>query len=134
MIPESADMKIVRGDKLQFIPASHEDSSFPGALKKVLFKKPEILAGRIEMVNWSKIPTGKAFKPHYHEDMDEVFIILTGKAKIKVGDEEEILKQGDAVIISMGKVHEMKNIGQEDVDYIAMGISLEKRGKTVIVS
>lgn len=126
-------MKIIRGDKLQFTPASHEDPASPGALKKVLFKKPDLLAGRIEMINWSKIPLGKAFKPHYHEDMEEVFIILTGKAKIKVSEEEEVLNRGDAVVIPMGKVHEMENIGSQDVDYIALGVSLEKGGKTINV-
>ena len=126
-------MKIVRADQLQFIPASHEDPKSPGALKKVLFKKADLLAGRIEMINWSKIPVGKAFKPHYHQDMEEVFIILKGEVKIKVDGEEEILNEGDAVVIPMGKVHEMENISQKDVDYLALGISLEKGGRTVNV-
>ncbi|MDP3998651.1 MAG: cupin domain-containing protein [bacterium] len=126
-------MKIIRFDKLEFIPASHEDPKSPGVFKRVLLKKPDLLAGRIEMVNWAKLPAGKSFKPHYHEDMEEVFIILNGTAKIKIDSEEEILNEGDAVVIPMGKVHEMENISDEDVNYIALGVSLEKGGRTVNV-
>lgn len=126
-------MKIIRFDDLQFVPASHEDPQNPGVLKKVLLKKEDLLAGRIEMVNWAKLPVGRSFKPHYHEDMEEVFIILNGQAKIKIGNEEEILNEGDAVIIPMGKIHGMENISQEDVDYIALGVSLEKGGRTINV-
>jgi len=28
------------------------------------------------MVNWCRMEPGKAFHPHYHEDMEEVFILL----------------------------------------------------------
>jgi len=33
----------------------------------------------------------------------------------------------------MGQVHEMKNIGDEEVEYIVIGISEGKGGKTVLI-
>lgn len=126
-------MKIIRGGALQFIPASHEDPQNPGVLKKVLLKKEDLLTGRIEMVNWAKLAVGRSFNPHYHQDMEEIFIILNGEVKIKIDGEEEILNGGDAAIIPMGKTHEMENISQEDVNYIALGVSLGKGGRTVNV-
>ncbi len=126
-------MKIVRFKELNFIPASHEDPKNPGALKKVLFKKEELDPGRIQMINWARIPVGKSFAPHYHEDMFEVFIIMKGKVKIRVDSEEEILEEGDGVIVSEKQVHEMTNLSSSDVDYIAMGVAKQPGGKTINV-
>ena len=92
-------MKIIKFNDLDFIPSSHEDQNSPGVLKKVLFSKDNITEGNIQMINWSKMPIGRSFNPHYHEDMDEIFIILSGKAKIKIGDKEEVLEKGDSVIV-----------------------------------
>lgn len=126
-------MKIIRFKKLKFIPASHENQKSPGAWKKVLLKREDLLKGRVQMINWSKLPIGRSFQSHYHQDMEEVFIILKGKAEIKVGEEKELIEKGDTVVIPLGKVHQMRNIGNEDIEYLVLGISLGKGGKTVVV-
>ncbi len=118
---------------LKFIPASHEDPKDPGALKKILLKKDDIPKGRIQMINWAKIPIGKSFAPHYHEKMLEVFIIMNGKVKAKIDKEEAILEKGDMVIANAGQVHTMTNLSNEDVDYFAMGVVTGEGGKTVNV-
>lgn len=126
-------IKIVRASSLQFIPASHEDPKNPGSLKKVLFKRDELLNGSISMINWALLPIGKSFKAHYHEDMEEIFIILSGEAEITINHETETLKKGDAVLIPPRATHRMTNNSTEDVHYIALGISKEGKGKTIVV-
>ncbi|MDO8639513.1 MAG: cupin domain-containing protein [bacterium] len=126
-------MKIIRGKDISFIPAGHEDKENPEVWKKVLFKKDELINGRVQMINWAKLPVGKTFKAHFHEDMEEVFIILNGKVKIFVGQKEEELEKGDAVLIPIRAVHKMKNISKNNVTYIAIGITYGKGGKTVLV-
>lgn len=125
--------KIVFRD-LPFIPASHEDPKDPGALKKILFDKMDFSRnGKIQMVNWAILKKGKSFAPHYHEDMDEVFIIISGKVRMRVDKEEEMLGKGDAVLVPIRAIHQMKNIGEMDVNYLVIGISLGKGGKTVTI-
>lgn len=124
-------MKVVRFNDLNFIPASHEDPKDPGSIKKILLKKDNLPPGRIQMINWGKLPKGKTFTPHYHEKMVEVFIILNGKVKAKIDKEEEVLEKGDMVIASEGQVHSMENISDEDVNYFAMGIVTSEGGKTI---
>jgi len=127
-------MKVVRGSDLKFIPASHEDSKDPGVFKKILAMKEYIINGHVQMINWAKMPIGKSFASHYHEDMQEVFIIISGTAKIEVSNQIEQLNEGDAVIIPAKAVHKMTNIGLKDLDYLVVGISQELNGKTVNVS
>ncbi len=126
-------MKIVRFSDLDFIPASHEDPKDPGALKKVLLKRGDIPDGTVQMINWARIPKGKTFAPHFHESMIEVFIMISGKVKAKIDQEEAILEKGDMAIAMEGQVHSFENIGEIDVDYFAMGIVTSEGGKSVNV-
>jgi mannose-6-phosphate isomerase-like protein (cupin superfamily) len=126
-------MKIIRFGKIDWQPASHENPQNPGVLKKVMVKVGDMCSGKLQMINWAKMKPQKQFSAHYHEDMDEIFIITSGKAEIKVDKETEILQKGDAIIIPQKSVHMMKNIGDKDAFYIAIGISEDKDGKTVNV-
>jgi mannose-6-phosphate isomerase-like protein (cupin superfamily) len=126
-------MKIFRLKDIEWIPASHENQQSPSVWKKVLLQKADLLEGQVQMVNWCRMEPGRAFQPHYHEDMEEIFIILKGQAKIFVHGEEDELGEGEAVVIPPREVHEMKNVGGEDLEYLAVGISQGKGGKTVLV-
>lgn len=127
-------MKKISIKNLPTIAASHEDSNDPGVLKKVLFTDQDIpTLGKIKMINWAILPKGKSFIPHYHEDMDEIFIIISGKVRIQINDESDLLEKGDSILIRMNAVHRMENIGKKDVHYIVIGISLNTGGKTVRV-
>lgn len=126
-------MKIVRFNDLEFIPASHEDPKNPGALKKILLKREDLPKGKVQMINWAKIPKGKSFAPHYHEGMIEVFIIISGKVKAKIGDDEKILERGDMAIAMEKDIHTFENISDEDCNYFAMGIVTSERGKSINV-
>lgn len=126
-------MIIKRGKQQPFIAASHEDPINPGSLKKVLYTINDFpQGGKIQMINWAKIDPGKSFRDHYHEDMDEVFIIIKGSAKIFMDGTEETVQEGDAIRIPAGSRHKMKNIGNTVVEYLVVGVSQGKNGKTVL--
>lgn len=126
-------MQIVFGKDLPLEPASHEDPTDPGVMKRVIAAKTDLLRGHIQMVNWAELPIGKAFATHYHEDMEEVFIIATGTAEMTAGGDTVTLGPGDTAIIAPNETHTMRNVGDELVQYVVFGISTEKGGKTVVV-
>ncbi len=126
-------MHIVRGSQIEFVPASHEDPTAPGVLKRVLATHANVIKGQIMMVNWALLPVGKAFQAHYHEDMQEVFIVLNGKVQMTVNKIDHALTKGDAIIIDPREVHKMENKCQHDVEYIVFGVSTGEDGKTVNV-
>lgn len=126
-------MKIIRGSDLSYVPASHEDPKNPGSLKKILVGKDDVQAGRLQMVNWSLLPVGKSFTSHYHEDLEEIFIIAQGSAEITAGKEKAVLQKGDCICIPPRTPHAMKNIGTVDVEFLAIGIASGTGGKTVLV-
>jgi mannose-6-phosphate isomerase-like protein (cupin superfamily) len=125
-------MKIIRSQDRDIIPASHEDPKNPGVLKKILLQRDDLIDARIQMINWAFLKKGKSFKLHYHEDMEEVFIMLQGTVKMVIDNEEETLYKGDTVIIPVGSKHTMTNIGPVDAEYLAIGVAQGKRGKTIV--
>ena len=92
-------MQVVRGSEIELVPASHEDPKNPGVLKRVLATKSDLIRGQVQMVNWSLLPKDSGFQSHYHQDMQEVFIMLGGPVEMRVGDETLQLQAGDAILI-----------------------------------
>ena len=126
-------MKIIRSRDIEVLAASHEDVRSPGVYKKVILEKADFIEGRIQMVNWAFLPKGKSFRSHYHEDMQEIFIIIKGHLLIIVDNEQVELCEGDTVVVPVGSVHMMENIGKADVEYIVIGVSKGTGGKTIVV-
>jgi mannose-6-phosphate isomerase-like protein (cupin superfamily) len=126
-------MRIITFATRSFVPAGHENPLLPGVLKKVLLEKSDLQPGRIQMVNWASLGVGKQFARHYHEDMQEIFILVDGEAEITVGTETAALRRGDAVVIDPREVHQMQNTGAEAAEYLAIGITGDAGGKTVVV-
>lgn len=125
-------MIIRKLSKIKKIPASHEDQQNPGCLKRIIFKKEEIPENyRIQMINWAVIPEKRSFRPHYHTDMYEIFILIKGKARISVDKKTFNLVQGDTVLISPNSVHSMANTGDSVLEYYVIGLSGSLKGKTV---
>ena len=126
-------MKYVSANNSGFVPASHEEPNNPGVLKRVIATAADLQAGQVQMVNWARLPVGHSFNSHYHEDMQEVFVLLQGSVTMKVDNETVSMSSGDTVIIDSREIHQMTNVGTEPAEYIVFGISSQQGGKTVVV-
>lgn len=126
-------MKIARATNCPFVPASHENPLAPGVWKKVLFDKTSFPAGQVQMVNWARLPIDHQFAAHYHEDMQEVFVMVQGVAEMTVGHQAVELRRGDAILVEPREVHRMRNAGGEDVEYMVFGVAAGQSGRTVVV-
>ncbi|MGA2067866.1 MAG: cupin domain-containing protein [Thermoguttaceae bacterium] len=127
-------MRIAYAADRRYVPASHEDPRSPGAWKKVLFQKGELVSGSVPMVNWARLPPGKGFAAHYHEDMQEVFILVQGEAAMTVAGRLVRLGPGDALAVDPREVHQMRNCGSGEVEYVVFGIATGQGGRTVVAA
>lgn len=124
-------MKISQPKDFEWLAASHEDPNDPGVWKKVLFSNQDFDDDcGLRMFNYAKMEPEKEFALHYHETLEEVFYILEGEALIRVGEDEQKIGPGMAVLIPKKTKHWMKNIGDTDLIYLAFGASREI-GETV---
>ncbi len=126
-------MRKIDFEQMVYEAAGHEDVRAPGVWKKVLFRKADLQVGRVQMVNWAKLPAGNSFAAHYHEDMQEIFVLVSGQVRLRVGDAECTLQRGDSVLIDPREPHQMWNEGSEDAEYLAIGIVSGEDGRTVLL-
>jgi mannose-6-phosphate isomerase-like protein (cupin superfamily) len=56
---------------------------------------------------------GQAQKAHTHDGQDKIYMVLNGQAKVKVGNDEQILAKNQIVIAPSGEDHGVTNPGPE---------------------
>lgn len=64
------------------------------------------------------IKPGQAPSYQYHYKRSEVYVIVKGKALIKLNDVLQVYNVGDTVIIPVLTKHKVTNIGNEDLIFI----------------
>jgi mannose-6-phosphate isomerase-like protein (cupin superfamily) len=126
-------MRYISAANSEFVPASHENPLNPGVLKRVIATRDILQRGHVQMLNWARLPAGSSFQPHYHEDMQEVFVLLSGRVRMTVGSETVVLQPGDTVIVAPREIHVMTNDGVVTAEYLVFGISSESGGRTIVV-
>ena len=55
------------------------------------------------------LETGQSQKVHSHEGSDKVYLVLQGKGKVTVGDEEKELSENDITLAPSGEDHGVMN-------------------------
>jgi uncharacterized cupin superfamily protein len=78
------------------------------------------------------IPVGSTVGRHYHAGVDEVYLVIKGKGKVHVNDENADIAYGDAIPVKAGEVHSFKSSATEPLELVIYGIALEK-GKLDVV-
>ncbi|MFL5320187.1 MAG: cupin domain-containing protein [Myxococcaceae bacterium] len=63
---------------------------------------------------------GQAQKPHAHSDADKVYVVLEGSARVNVGAQTQVLKEGAAVLAPAGVEHGVDNPGPENARLLVM--------------
>jgi mannose-6-phosphate isomerase-like protein (cupin superfamily) len=63
---------------------------------------------------------GKSALLHYHPQAEESYFILKGQARMVVGDEEATVRPGQAILIQPDQAHKITNLGQEDLEFLAV--------------
>ncbi|MCA9057790.1 MAG: cupin domain-containing protein [Planctomycetaceae bacterium] len=124
-------MQYISSAASPFVPASHEDPRNPGVLKRVIATATQLQYGQVQMLNWASLPAGRSFQPHYHEDMQEVFVLLTGQVQMTVNGQCVEMNAGDTVIVEPREVHVMTNSGDAPAEYLVFGISSGQGGRTI---
>jgi quercetin dioxygenase-like cupin family protein len=77
-------------------------------------KGPSIKGEKIE-VAFISYPAGSVAKPHAHPN-EQFQIVIKGKARYRVGEEEKVLGPGEVVLIPTNTEHEVKIL--EDLEVI----------------
>ncbi len=98
--------------------------------KRVLIK-PGQAKSMLRVLNVAYLEAGKAFTPHRHTLMEEIFYIVKGYGEFATEGERENVKEGDCILVPANQIHTMINTGKETMEYIVFGVQTKEGGQTV---
>jgi mannose-6-phosphate isomerase-like protein (cupin superfamily) len=73
---------------------------------------------RLQSLAEARLPVGKTTTPHYHPQTEEIYYILAGSGRMRIGSEERPVGVGDAIAIPPGLEHEITNTGSEVLRFL----------------
>jgi mannose-6-phosphate isomerase-like protein (cupin superfamily) len=75
----------------------------------------------ITYVSLAKLQPSLSYEPHNHQDHEEIYYIISGNGRIKIGDEIAEFRDGDVIYIPENAMHSITNDGSEMVEFLAFG-------------
>jgi mannose-6-phosphate isomerase-like protein (cupin superfamily) len=66
----------------------------------------------------ARLPLGGKTTPHHHPQTEEIYYVLEGAGRMRIGDEERDIGPGDAVAIPPGQVHQIVNTGDAVLKFL----------------
>ena len=56
--------------------------------------------------------------PAHHHEQEEVYYVLDGQGEIEIDGEVQPIRQGEAVYVEPGRMHNLRNPGKQDMTFI----------------
>jgi len=105
-------MKFINITDIPSVGVSHN----PETKKKVFLAKGEI--PNLNAFAWAVFKPGQGVESHVHQDFDEIFYVLSGRAEFIVQDKRFEVVPGSCVVVEAGEEHSQMNLFKEDVKWI----------------
>ena len=94
-----------------------EEAHGGSGARQVLVKPEHVSSQFMEAVTKGFLKSGSIFDWHFHQDTDEIFIVLKGEGKYYCEEEVTDYKVGDVMITPANLKHKIKALGTEESEY-----------------
>ena len=103
----------MRTSSLALAPAFHRD----GLVSRVLLEPGGEPASDLA-VTWVEVESG-AGQPLHRHAAEQVYVLVRGQGRMRVGDESVELRAGDLALAPGGELHGIENTGDELLVYVS---------------
>jgi mannose-6-phosphate isomerase-like protein (cupin superfamily) len=69
-------------------------------------------------VGYVAVESDESTQTGLHDDEEEIYVILKGKAILSIGDEKREVSMGDVAYVPRNNTHSMKCISEEKLEYL----------------
>ena len=81
----------------------------------------------------ARLPPGGSTTPHYHPLTEEIYYLLEGTGRLRIGAETRDVGPGDAIAIPPGEVHTITNVGSGILKFLCCCAPGYEHADTVLV-
>jgi len=110
---------ILRGSDMK-VTVNNEFLGGKGTLTNTTFLNNEDACGAGRLFVKSMLTPGSSIGCHTHKGDFENYYILSGKALVSDNGEEFVLEPGDSILCRNGQSHSIENVGDTNLEYIAL--------------
>jgi mannose-6-phosphate isomerase-like protein (cupin superfamily) len=89
-----------------------------GLLSYVLLQEDDFPDTKLA-ITWVDIKPGSGQRLHKHFP-EQVYVIIKGKGRMRVGKEEQEVGEGDLIYIPPNTIHGIKNLLNEELTYLSV--------------
>ena len=81
----------------------------------------------------ARLAPGAKTQAHYHPQSEEIYYILVGQARMRLGDEIRDVGPGDSIAIPPGEPHQITNIGGEQLVFLCCCAPAYEHDDTIMI-
>ncbi len=85
-----------------------------GALIFELFRGNNLNIQNMSLASGYLKPGQKAL-PHFHRSLEEIYYVVSGSGKVRIGNVVEKIEKGEAAYIPAGTIHALENTSQAKI-------------------
>ncbi len=93
---------------------------------------PRNSAIRQQSLAEARLPPGAATTPHHHPVTEEIYYILEGAGRMRIGSDECLVGPGDAIAIPPGCTHKITNVGAGTLKFLCCCAPAYEHADTVL--
>ncbi|MGE0608037.1 MAG: cupin domain-containing protein [Pirellulales bacterium] len=98
----------------------------------------EVLAHRNSVIRKqslaeARVAPGQTTTAHYHPQTEEIYFLLAGQGRMRLGNELRDVVPGDAIAIPPGETHQITNTGTEPLIFLCCCAPGYEHEDTVLV-
>jgi mannose-6-phosphate isomerase-like protein (cupin superfamily) len=80
----------------------------------------------------ARVPVGGSTQEHYHPRAEEIYFILAGTGRMRIENETQEVRAGDAIAIPSGRKHKLWNTGNETLKLLCCCAPAYEHSDTII--
>jgi mannose-6-phosphate isomerase-like protein (cupin superfamily) len=88
---------------------------------------------RLQSLAEARLPVGGQTAAHYHPQTEEIYYILSGEGRMRIGEELRDVGPGDAIAIPPAAIHQITNTGQNVLTFLCCCAPAYEHEDTVLV-
>lgn len=89
---------------------------------------------RLQSLAEARLPPGASTTPHHHPRTEEIYYILEGQGRMRVGTDVRDVVVGDAIAIPPGQSHQITNTGSSVLKFLCCCAPAYEHEDTVLES
>lgn len=96
----------------------HDVHGGSGTVLWKVFALGGAMYGDLDSFEYCRLPPGASLGLHVHARSEEIYYVVSGRGRMRLGSDVREIGPGDLVVTALGDRHGVEAVGDEDLEFI----------------